>query len=56
MQIVVILKKNNKLKIYVDFKQLNIVTKKDSYPLPFCWRGFEQNNRSQGLFIFGGIF
>jgi hypothetical protein len=33
--IVVVPKKNGKLKIYVDFKKLNPTTKKDPYPLPF---------------------
>jgi hypothetical protein len=28
-------KKNGKLKICVDFKKLNVATKKDPYPLPF---------------------
>jgi hypothetical protein len=28
-------KKNGKLKICVDFKKLNVATKKDSYLLPF---------------------
>jgi hypothetical protein len=32
---VVVLKKNGKLKICVDFKKLNKATKKDSYLLPF---------------------
>jgi nucleosome binding factor SPN SPT16 subunit len=31
----VVPKKSGKLKIYVDFKKLNVVTKKYSYPLPF---------------------
>jgi hypothetical protein len=31
----VILKKNGKLKICVDFKKLNKATKKDPYSLPF---------------------
>ncbi len=31
----VVPKKNRKLKIYVDFKKLNVETKKDPYPLPF---------------------
>jgi hypothetical protein len=30
-----VLKKNGKLKICVDFKKLNVVTKKDPYLLPF---------------------
>jgi hypothetical protein len=33
--IVVIPKKNGKLKIYVDFKKFNAATKKDPYMLPF---------------------
>jgi hypothetical protein len=33
--IVVVPRKNGKLKIYVDFKKLNKVTKKNPYPLPF---------------------
>jgi hypothetical protein len=33
--IVVMPKKNGKLKICVDFRKLNVATKKDSYLLPF---------------------
>ncbi len=33
--IVLMPKKNGKLRICVDFGKLNAVTKKDSYPLPF---------------------
>ncbi len=33
--IVVVPKKNGKLRICVDFKKLNVPTKKDLYPLPF---------------------
>jgi hypothetical protein len=33
--IVVIPKKSGKLKIYIDFRKLNVTTKKDLYPLPF---------------------
>ncbi len=33
--IVVVPKKNCKLKIYIDFKKLNAATKTDSYPLLF---------------------
>ncbi len=35
--IVVVLKKNDKLRIYIDFKKLNASTKKDPYPLPFTY-------------------
>ncbi len=33
--IVVVSKKNGKLKICVDFRKLNVTTKKDPYPSPF---------------------
>ncbi len=33
--IVTIPKKNDKLKIYINFKKLNVTTKKDPYPSPF---------------------
>ncbi len=33
--IVVVLKKNGKLRICVDFRKLNKATKKNPYPLPF---------------------
>jgi hypothetical protein len=33
--IIVVLNKNGKLKICIDFKKLNAATKKDPYPLPF---------------------
>jgi hypothetical protein len=35
--IVVVLKKNWIFKICVDFKNLNVATKKDPYPLPFTY-------------------
>jgi hypothetical protein len=33
--IVLIPKKNNKVKICIDFKKLNVATRKDPYPSPF---------------------
>ncbi len=33
--IIVVPKKNGKLKIYVDFRKLNVAMKKDPYSLPF---------------------
>jgi hypothetical protein len=36
--IMVVPKKNGKLRIYVDFKKLNVVTKKDPYLLPLWMR------------------
>jgi hypothetical protein len=35
--IIVVPKKNVKLKIYIDFRKLNVATKKDPYPLPFTY-------------------
>jgi hypothetical protein len=35
--IVVVPKKNGKLKIYINFKKRNVITKKDPYPLPFTY-------------------
>ncbi len=35
--IIIVPEKNGKLKIYVDFKKLNVTTKKDSYPLLFTY-------------------
>jgi hypothetical protein len=35
LPIVVVLKKNGKMKICVDFRKLNATIKKDPYPLPF---------------------
>jgi hypothetical protein len=34
-QVVVVLKNNGKLRIWVDFRKLNKTTKKKSYPVPF---------------------
>ncbi len=34
--VVLVLKKNGKLKLCVNYKVLNKVTNKDQYPLPFC--------------------
>jgi hypothetical protein len=34
--VVLALKKNGKLRVCVNYKTLNKVTKKDHYPLPFC--------------------
>ncbi len=31
----IIPKRNGKLKICIDFKKLNVATKKDPYPIPF---------------------
>jgi hypothetical protein len=33
--IIVVPKKNGKLKICIDFRKLNVATKKNPYPLPF---------------------
>jgi putative transposase len=33
--IVIVPKKNGKFRVCIDFKKLNVATKKDPYPLPF---------------------
>ncbi len=33
--IIVVHEKNGKLNFYINFKKLNVTTKKDPYPLPF---------------------
>jgi hypothetical protein len=35
--IVIIPKKNGKLKIYIDFRKPYVIAKKDAYPLPFTY-------------------
>jgi hypothetical protein len=45
--IVVVPKKNEKLKICVDFKMLNVTTKKDPFPLPFTHEVCNRNQMSQ---------
>ncbi len=35
LPIMVVPKKNGKLRIWTDFKKLNVATKKDPYPIPF---------------------
>ncbi len=35
--IVIVPKKNGKLKMYIDFRKLNVATKKDPYPLLFTY-------------------
>jgi hypothetical protein len=39
---VLTLKKNGKLRVCVNYKALNKVTKKDRYPLPFCEKNLEE--------------
>jgi len=45
--IVVVPKKNEKLRICVDFKMLNVTTKKDIFPLLFTDEGCNCNQMSQ---------
>jgi hypothetical protein len=40
--VVLALKKNGKLKVCVNYKALNKITKKDRYPLPFCEENLEE--------------
>ncbi len=56
--IVVVPKKNGKLKIYVDFKKLNVIMKKDPFPLPFTdevlntLAGCEAYSSLDGYFVY----
>jgi hypothetical protein len=43
------LKKNGKLKVCVNYKALNKVTKKDHYPLPFCEEYFKEGRKAQDV-------
>jgi len=43
--IVLALKKNGKLRVCVNYKTLNKITKKDRYPLPFCEEILEEITR-----------
>ncbi len=45
--IVVVPKKNEKLRICVDFKMFNVATKKDPFPLPFTHEVCNHNQMSQ---------
>lgn len=57
--VVVTPKKDGRWRIYVDFKPLNVVTKKDPYPLPFIdqildsMAGYERHSVCDG---FSGYF
>jgi hypothetical protein len=45
------LKENSKLRVCVNHKVLNKVTKKDWYPLPFCEEILENNSRARNVHI-----
>jgi len=49
--VVLTLKKNGKLKVCVNHKALNKVTKKDRYPLPFCEEILERSSRARDVHI-----
>ncbi len=55
-------KKNGKLKICIDFKKLNVATKKDPYPLSFTYKvlniiaGYEAYYFLDGLLEYHQIF
>ncbi len=51
-----VLKKNGKLRIYIDFQKLYAATKKDLYPLPFMDEILDKVGRTWSLFIFGWFF
>ncbi len=48
---VLALKKNGKLRVCVNYKGLNKVTKKDRYPLPFCENVFGRGSRARNVHI-----
>jgi hypothetical protein len=50
--VVLALKKNGKLRVCVNYKALNKVTKKDQYPLPFCEEILEEVARHE-MYTFG---
>jgi hypothetical protein len=52
--IVIVPKKNGKLKICIDFKKLNATTKKDPYPLPFSNEVLNTVVGYEAYFILGG--
>jgi hypothetical protein len=52
--IVIIPKKNGKLKIYIAFKKLNVATKKDPYPLPFTNEVLNTIARCEAYFFLNG--
>jgi hypothetical protein len=47
-------KKNAKLKIYIDFRKLNVATKNDPYPLPFTNEMLNIVARCEAYSIFDG--
>jgi hypothetical protein len=49
---VLTLKKNGKLRVCVNYKALNKVTKKDRYPLPFCEEILEKVAKHE-MYTFG---
>jgi hypothetical protein len=50
--VVLTLKKNGKLRVYLNYKALNKITKKDRYPLPFCEEILEEVARHE-IYTFG---
>jgi hypothetical protein len=54
--IVVILKKNGKFRIYVDFRKLNVVMKKDPFPLPFTNEVLNTVARCEAYSVLDGSF
>ncbi len=54
--IVVVPKKNGKLKICINFKKINVATKKDPYPLPFKYEVMNIVTRYEAYSFFRWIF
>jgi hypothetical protein len=51
--IVVVPKKNGKLRICIDFRKLNVGTKKDPYPLPFIDEMLNTITKYEAYFLDG---
>jgi len=54
--IVVVSKKNGKLRIYIDFKKLNATTTKDPYVLPFTYEMLNTVTKYQAYSFLDGYF
>jgi hypothetical protein len=52
--IVIVPKKNDKMKTCIDFRKLNATTKKDPYPLPFTYEVLNTVARYEAYYFFDG--
>jgi hypothetical protein len=54
--IIVVSKKNGKLRICANFKKLNVATKKDHFPLPFTYEVLNTMARCEAYSFLDGYF